>query len=112
MQQHAQKLDFLARRLLSPTQQIAQKRSHLQQLELRLQAAVTQHLQRQQQRLLRLAQNLQHLNPHAVLKRGYALVQSADGAVIHSSLSLEKGQTLQLTFDEGSAEAAVSKISP
>ncbi|MEQ1600754.1 MAG: exodeoxyribonuclease VII large subunit [Methylophilaceae bacterium] len=109
LQQRAQQLDYLARRLLSPAQQIAQKRSHLQQLDLRLRSALNMQLQRQQQLIKRLEQNLKHLNPHAVLKRGYALVQASDGGVVHSSHNLQTGQILHLTFDEGSADTIVSK---
>lgn len=109
LQKRAQQLDYLARRLLSPTQQITQKRSHLQQLDLRLRGALNLHLQRQQQLLKRLEQNLNHLNPHAVLKRGYALVQTSEGEAVQSSHVLKAGQTLHLTFNEGSAEAIVCK---
>jgi len=108
----AQQLDFLGRRLLSPAQQVAYKLSHLGQLNLRLQAALAKRLQQQQQHLLRLQQNLSHLNPQAVLSRGYALVHSMDGQLIRASQQLAKGQAIQLTFGEGSADAAVTSVNP
>ena len=104
-----QQLDFLARRLLSPAQQVAHKVSHLQQLNLRLQAALSKLLQKQDQHLVRLAQNLSHLNPHAVLNRGYALVHTAEGEIVRSSSALTTGQSINLTFSQGAAEAMVTK---
>ena len=104
-----QQLDFLARRLLSPAQQVAHKVSHLQQLNLRLQAALSKLLQKQDQHLVRLAQNLSHLNPHAVLNRGYALVHTAEGEIVRSSSALATGQSINLTFSQGAAEAMVTK---
>ncbi|HZV97714.1 MAG TPA: exodeoxyribonuclease VII large subunit [Methylophilaceae bacterium] len=112
LQRRMQQLDFLARRLLSPAQQIAHKISHLAQLNLRLQAGVLKSLQGQQQHLIRLEQNLNHLNPEAVLSRGYALVHTAEGDLVQSTLQLSIGQELRLTLAEGQADAAVTEIKP
>jgi exodeoxyribonuclease VII large subunit len=68
-------------------------------------------LGRQQEKLLRLSLNLQHLNPHAVLKRGYALVQKKDGAVVQNSGQLDTGDLVDIRFAEGMAEAEVTKLS-
>ncbi|HEY8119303.1 MAG TPA: exodeoxyribonuclease VII large subunit [Methylophilaceae bacterium] len=106
----AQQLDFLARRLLSPSQQLAHKLSHLGQLKLRLQAALDKRLQQQQQLLLRLGQSLDHLNPQAVLGRGYALVHNTEGQLIRSSKQLAKGQAIMLSLGEGSANAEVTSL--
>jgi exodeoxyribonuclease VII large subunit len=107
LNRRSQQLDYLSRRLLSPGQQIAHKFSHLAQLNFRLQAAVARHLQQQQQHLHRLQQNLTHLNPHAVLNRGYALVQTAEGQLVRSSGQLTPGQVVQLTLAEGEAGATI-----
>ncbi|MGJ0425448.1 exodeoxyribonuclease VII large subunit, partial [Methylocystis sp.] len=90
----------------------AHKLSHLGQLKLRLQAALAKRLQQQQQHLLHLQQNLGHLNPQAVLSRGYALVHDADGQLIRSSRQLAEQQAVHLTLGEGSAEAEVTSVSP
>jgi exodeoxyribonuclease VII large subunit len=107
-----QQLDYLSHRLLSPAQQIAHKLSHLGQLKLRLQAALAKRLQQQQQQLLHLQQNLGHLNPQAVLSRGYALVHDTNGQLIRSSRQLAKQQAVHLTLGEGSAEAEVTSVNP
>lgn len=110
LNQRAQALDYLSRRLISPTQQIEQQKLQLAQITRRLQNATLQLLNTRQQNLLRLSQNLQHLNPQAVLTRGYAFVQDKNGGIIGSSAQLAKDDQVKLTFGSGSAEATINKI--
>ena len=112
LSQRAQALDYLARRIISPAQQIEQKKTQLAQLCLRLNANINQQLQTKQQHLLRLSQNLQHLNPQAVLTRGYAFVQNKLGAIINTSQQLQSGDEVTLTFGTGSAEATINQTKP
>ncbi|MEZ0233019.1 MAG: exodeoxyribonuclease VII large subunit [Methylophilaceae bacterium] len=105
-----QHLDYLAKRLISPAQQIIHKKNHLSQLQLRLKTANSMHIQQQQQRLNRLLQNLQHLNPQAVLERGYAFVQDHTGKLITAKQQLVKGQPVNLRFKDGTAEAEITEI--
>lgn len=107
LQRHAQQLDYITRRLRSPAQQLAQRAEQLGQLELRLRHAARQLLQRQQERLRRLDLGLQHLNPHAVLNRGYALVQTADGTIVRSGSQLVPGDEVTIRFAQGSAGAEI-----
>lgn len=109
---HMQHLDYLARRLLSPSQKIAHQLNHLAHLRLRLQAAAASQLQMRQRQLAHLQQNLEHLNPKEVLNRGYALVHTADGQLVLSSNSLSEDQILRLTLADGEASAAVTRIEP
>ncbi len=110
LNQRSQALDYLARRLISPLQQIAGQKSQLAQAAYRLSHAWQQQLQTKQQHLLRLGQNLSHLNPQAVLTRGYAFVQNKDGAIVSSSRQLQAGEAVSLTFGTGSADATVTKV--
>jgi exodeoxyribonuclease VII large subunit len=110
LNQRSQALDYLARRLISPLQLIELQKSQLAQLAYRLNAVVNQQLQTKQHNLIRLSQNLMHLNPQAVLTRGYAFVQNKRGAIIASSQQLQSGDEVTLTFGVGSAEATVNKI--
>jgi len=110
LNQRMQQLDYLARRLLAPIRQVAHKAGHLDQLNLRLQAAISRLLQQQSQQLMRLEQNLIHLNPHAVLNRGYALVQTTDSQIVRTASQLSTGQTVQLTFGQGRADADITRI--
>jgi exodeoxyribonuclease VII large subunit len=110
LNQRAQALDYLARRLTSPTQQINQQKLQLAQITRRLQNAALQQLKIRQQNLLRLSQNLQHLNPQAVLTRGYAFVQDTNGGIVSNSDQLNKGDQVKLTFGIGSADAIINKV--
>ncbi len=112
LNQRSQALDYLARRLISPSQQIDQQKLQLLQIGYRLQNAVNQQLKNKQQNLLRLSQNLQHLNPQAVLTRGYAFVQDTNGAIVSNSDQLNENDKVKLTFNVGSAEATINKVSP
>ncbi|MDD2932424.1 MAG: exodeoxyribonuclease VII large subunit [Methylotenera sp.] len=109
LNQKAQALDYMARRLISPTQQIEQQKMRLLQLANRLNISITQQLQTKQQHLQRLSQNLTHLNPQAVLTRGYAFVQNKRGEIISASQQLQNGDEVTLTFGMGSAEATINQ---
>lgn len=109
LNQRAQSLDYLARRLKSPSQQIDQQKMQLSQMAYRLQTYIDQQLKTKQQNLLRLGQNLQHLNPQAVLTRGYAFVQNSSGTIISSSSQLKSNDEVKLTFGAGTADAVISK---
>jgi len=109
LNQHAQQLDYLARRLLSPSQQLNNKKQHLEQLQLRLNNALKLSLQMRQERLKSLGQSLHHLNPQAVLQRGYALVTNEAGELIYSSEQLSTGQDVRLSLGTGSADAEIKR---
>ncbi len=110
LNQRAQALDYLARRLISPLQQIEQQKSQLAQISYRLSSSLNQQLQTQQHNLLRLSQNLQHLNPLAVLTRGYALVQTDTGEIVRSSNQIKLADIVKIRFAEGQTEAEIKKI--
>lgn len=110
LNQRSQALDYLLRRLISPAQQVAKQQIQLNQIRLRFNSAINQQLKNKQQHLLRLSQNLTHLNPQAVLTRGYAFVQNPLGAIISSSEQLQQGEAVRITFNVGSADATINKI--
>ena len=109
VQQREQLLDYLARRLVSPAQQVALQTRQLEQLRYRLSLNIQQQLQRQQRNLTQLGQNLHHLNPQAVLSRGYAFAQNKQGEIISNSRQIKAGEDISLTFDVGSAEATITQ---
>jgi exodeoxyribonuclease VII large subunit len=109
LSQRAQALDYLARGLVSPLQQIEKQRAQLAQLRYRLESNLDRELQTKQHNLLRLSQNLHHLNPNAVLTRGYAFVQNQAGHIISNSNQLQKGEAVKLTFDVGTADAVITQ---
>ncbi|HEY0562643.1 MAG TPA: exodeoxyribonuclease VII large subunit [Methylophilus sp.] len=107
LNQHAQRLDFLTCRLISPQQQISHKIIQIQQLSRRLALSAQQQLQQHQHYLLRLSDSLHQLNPHNVLARGYAMVQNSQGQMITSSQQLAIGETVKLSLHQGEANASI-----
>jgi exodeoxyribonuclease VII large subunit len=110
LNQKNQQLDYLARRLQSPRQQLEHRRLHLAQMAKRLEQGIRQPLNRAQEKLLRLQQNLAHLSPLAVLERGYSLAQKKDGSIVTHAQQLTQGESLHLTFAHGQAESIVQDI--
>lgn len=109
LSQRAQALDYLARGLVSPLQQIEKQKAQLAQLQYMLESNFERQLHTKQHHLLRLSQNLHHLNPNAVLTRGYAFVQNQAGHIISNSQQLQTGEAVKLTFDVGTADAVITQ---
>jgi exodeoxyribonuclease VII large subunit len=110
LQARAQKLDYLARRLISPTQQIENKFYQTKQLKHRMDIAFHGILKTQHQHVLQLQNSLAQLNPKNVLARGYAMVQDDTGNMIKSSLQAKVGEAVSIVFHDGSADATVNRI--
>lgn len=53
---------------------------------------------------------LEHLNPQAVLERGYGIVRDARGHVVRDAARLTPGDPVALTLARGSAEARIEAI--
>jgi exodeoxyribonuclease VII large subunit len=107
LQTHGQTLDYLARRLISPVQQIDNKTQQLSQLRSRMDLALQRGLQTHQQHVLSLKNSLAQLNPHNVLARGYSLVYDAKGDLVKTSQQLQVGEQVNITLHQGSAGAKV-----
>jgi len=101
----AQRLDGLARRLLTPSQRLGRDRERLGELARRLRRAVDVPALRRD--LERVARHLAHLDPTQVLGRGYSIVRDPDGHVRSSSAGLARGSELDITFAEGAAGVTV-----
>ncbi len=107
--QRGQTLDYLAKRLISPVQQIEHQKQQIRQIAYRLNMAIQKQLENKQNSLHQLNQNLQHLNPNAVLTRGYAFAENKQGQIINSANQLSVGDDIKLTFGIGSADVSVNK---
>ena len=59
-------------------------------------------------RVERCADALRHLNPEAVLERGFAIVTTAEGAVVQRADALRIGESLKVRFARGAARATVT----
>jgi exodeoxyribonuclease VII large subunit len=126
-----QRVDSLARRLVHPAARLRQQARDAGVLAGRLVRALRHRLGasaadlggvarrlawRVQQplpqvaRLAALGQNLAHLNPQAVLDRGYAIVTTAQGAIVQDAGEIAVGDDVALAFARGSAGAKISKV--
>jgi len=110
LNQRAQTLDYLARRLISPTQRLATQVEVVRQLQNRLHYSMQQLLQKHQQYFIQLKTSITQLSPQAVLARGYAIV-SSNNTTITNSQQLQIGQSLHIQFQVGDAEANVTNKS-
>jgi exodeoxyribonuclease VII large subunit len=79
---------------------------------LRLSAGHARYLELKKNRLERAAASLVHLNPRAVLDRGYSIVAAADGRIIRDVASVQVGEKVTMSFARGSAEARIEAATP
>ena len=61
-------------------------------------------------RLAAIGQSLAHLNPEAVLQRGYAIVTDGDGKIVQDAATLTTGETIAIAFARGGAQAQVTAV--
>jgi len=108
LNQEAQKLDYLTRRLISPAQKLAVQMDQLKQLSRRLDLAIAQQLKRQQQYYTQLKTSIEQLSPNAVLARGYAIVSHKQKAVTDSR-TVQLGDKLHVQLHSGEIETEVVK---
>jgi exodeoxyribonuclease VII large subunit len=92
-----------AQSLLTPLQQ---RQQTLKQAWVRTSQQLTQI---PNQRVTLAAQALAAYNPHAVLARGYAIVQDQNGAPVLNADPLKHRQILTITLAQGSTQALVDK---
>ena len=83
---------------------LQQTRTHL---EARLGMAMNQQLRQAQQTVAHLTTHLAHLNPQAVLERGYSIVRDDTGRVVRDSGTVEVGSELGVTFAVGAVKTKV-----
>jgi len=60
------------------------------------------------QRLDAIEQSVRHLNPQAVLERGYSIVTGADGAIVQNAGAIGIGETVGVQFARGGAVARIT----
>ena len=61
-------------------------------------------------RVAKQADVLAAMSPHAVLERGFAIVQNARGQVVRDADSLKQGQTLHVSFAHGASDVQVLSL--
>ena len=95
---------------LSPRWQVRQGMQRLDDLSQRLAAGIKTRLRTESARLASIGASLKVLDPHNVLRRGYALVRDESGAVAASILQVKLGQTVNVLLHDGAFDASVKEI--
>ena len=54
-----------------------------------------------------LGAHLAHLDPRAVLQRGYSVVRDSSGAILRSASTLSAGDAVDITFSQGGSESRI-----
>jgi exodeoxyribonuclease VII large subunit len=109
LQLHHQRLDEMLermRRVHGP--RIASLRAHLGSRQELMRARLEQGMHRAQERLQRNAALLGSFSPQSTLDRGYAIVQTADGAVARDATALAVGDAVTIRLARGAAGATVT----
>ena len=87
-----------------------QQAARVNRLAERMRALAVLRLERSQQRLARGANALAHLDPRAVLQRGYGIVRTADGRIVRDANALHPGDALDVTLAQGGAAVTVTDV--
>ncbi|UCH47704.1 MAG: exodeoxyribonuclease VII large subunit [Betaproteobacteria bacterium] len=101
------RLDALRSELRSQRPDLARWRGHCEDLALRLRNGGRRLLDNKRRVLEALTAHLDHLNPEAVLSRGYSIVTREDGLIVRDSAELEIGATVDLRLARGRAGARI-----
>ncbi|MEN4042185.1 MAG: exodeoxyribonuclease VII large subunit [Anaerolineaceae bacterium] len=95
-------------RRASPLRRIHDRRQRMDEVEVDLQRAFGHAIRLRRAALNALQMRLRSLDPRAVMRRGYAIVQrSEDGQVVNSLRRVQPGDTLKITVADGSFGARV-----
>jgi exodeoxyribonuclease VII large subunit len=79
------------------------------QLAGRLQTASLRQVAERETRVAALLRSLTHLDPRAVLERGYSLVRDGAGRLVRRGAEVAAGDLLDITFSQGGAQARVER---
>ncbi|MHB8631200.1 MAG: exodeoxyribonuclease VII large subunit [Candidatus Limnocylindria bacterium] len=102
-----------ARRLLdrrAPAARVAELRLRLDDGRRTIDRAIARTVPLRRQRVVSARRRLEALSPLAVLGRGYAIVEGADGRVRSSVLSLSAGEEVRVRMRDGRANARVGSV--
>jgi exodeoxyribonuclease VII large subunit len=109
LQQRQRRSEQVAARLHSLRPDLGGLAQRLAYLQQRQQRAQTNRLTSLAARLDALGSHLNHLNPQAVLERGYSIVRDAKGRIVRDSQDLKVGSEIEVTLAHGGVGAQVTK---
>lgn len=93
-----------------PRQMLARMRERLAVGSTRIERSLERSIRRSAARVDALDARLRSLSPLAVLDRGYALVQAADGTVIRSTNQISSGDHVRTRLSDGEFSSTVDQI--
>ena len=99
-----------SRAMRSPAAVTAEKQMRLDELSVRMHTAGQVLLDRKRQGLAASVGKLEALSPLAVLQRGYAVAQNADGEVSTSAAAFNAGEKITVRFADGAVDATVDSV--
>jgi len=105
------RIEILKQRVQSVKPIISTREKYQQELATRLQRTMTHQLESLQIQLSRYQQHLAHLDPKAVLARGYSITYTAEGKILQNSQQVHTGDNVQIMFARGSASASITETS-
>ena len=110
IEQLNQKIDFLEKALISPTQKIAKQYDSILALKSRMQVTMNSQLEKYKEQIRSYKQNLSHLNPNEILSRGYSIILNQKKKIINNASAMNVNDKIKIKFYEGNAEANITKI--
>ena len=103
-------LDSLSRRLLLARPDTNWLARRLEAIAPKLHSEWKKIISKKYGDLARLGSSLTHLNPNAVLARGYSIVIDAEGDILRDSRSLEPNDQITVCFHRGRADAKIMSL--
>ena len=100
--------NLAAKRVLTdPTAFLQDRKMQMDYLQQKLASAARSQMEKEARRFAHLAAKLDAMSPLKVLGRGYAMAQSADGAVLRSAEQVELGEQISVHLAQGSLQCIV-----
>ena len=105
-----QKIDYLEKRLISPRQQIQRQKEQIHQYIQRINQSMKNAMIQYRLEVDKLKLNFDHLNPHAVLSRGYSIITNVDGQIVNNVNQLKLDDKIRIQLNHGQADANISDL--
>ncbi|MDP1558971.1 MAG: exodeoxyribonuclease VII large subunit [Nitrosomonas sp.] len=98
-----------SQRLAATSPNASQLKQQQREIAKRMHRAMTHYTKTLEINLQHQQSYLLHLNPQAVLARGYSISYTAEGAILRSSDQIDVGDNIKVQFAKGWCKASVSK---
>jgi exodeoxyribonuclease VII large subunit len=107
LERHRWQLRDLGQRQRAALPPLLEWNRRLAEAHARLTLAWRNRSERAEAEMRALGAHLAHLDPRAVLQRGYSVVRDGSGAIVRSAGTLSAGDVVDITFSQGGAESRI-----